>query len=465
MTVNMYYKCKICGCVCNLKYQMGYAKKHPIRYKCICGVSIRGIYEEGRGFSFENAEFVEEQMPKFVVYCSGEFFTIPPFLVESFEETFATVPPPFILATQLLEYEDYRKEFSHILFYRDERHVYVRALNELYVAKNYEKLKEVIRERFDPDEDIFPLNNKADLIRATTMINQFQFLNHDGIDRTPKTTIWIKKAFTKHISASHDFLAFIKNEDILETWKRQIHDISDQVYEKVDLLMPAVSIDFVKKNEIIDISHFAITTTSFEEIKQLYVDLYELIGRILVLAIGLDNVIQRDDYNAIRIVPSINVTNMTEVMKMRNKGNIIKLIDDTAPLEALICKSLNSDIRNSIGHYSYVSNEIADSFGQIIEFKDSNNKDKSETRTLLQICHDIWQMYKTLGIFNEIIHHLEMKLLAEEGIFPSFLTDRLIFNKLVHNKASKKVYPNDPCPCGSGLKYKKCCGKAISLNE
>ncbi|MEQ2575744.1 SEC-C metal-binding domain-containing protein [Mediterraneibacter faecis] len=23
----------------------------------------------------------------------------------------------------------------------------------------------------------------------------------------------------------------------------------------------------------------------------------------------------------------------------------------------------------------------------------------------------------------------------------------------------KKVYPNDHCPCGSGKKYKKCCGR------
>lgn len=23
----------------------------------------------------------------------------------------------------------------------------------------------------------------------------------------------------------------------------------------------------------------------------------------------------------------------------------------------------------------------------------------------------------------------------------------------------KEIYPNDPCPCGSGKKYKKCCGK------
>jgi preprotein translocase subunit SecA len=26
-------------------------------------------------------------------------------------------------------------------------------------------------------------------------------------------------------------------------------------------------------------------------------------------------------------------------------------------------------------------------------------------------------------------------------------------------KAGKKVSRNDPCPCGSGKKYKKCCGK------
>ncbi len=27
-------------------------------------------------------------------------------------------------------------------------------------------------------------------------------------------------------------------------------------------------------------------------------------------------------------------------------------------------------------------------------------------------------------------------------------------------RADKKVFPNDPCPCGSGLKYKQCCGRS-----
>ena len=26
-------------------------------------------------------------------------------------------------------------------------------------------------------------------------------------------------------------------------------------------------------------------------------------------------------------------------------------------------------------------------------------------------------------------------------------------------RAEQKVYPNDPCPCGSGKKYKQCCGR------
>lgn len=37
-------------------------------------------------------------------------------------------------------------------------------------------------------------------------------------------------------------------------------------------------------------------------------------------------------------------------------------------------------------------------------------------------------------------------------IFPRGLNEESI-------RVEKKIYPNDPCPCGSGKKYKKCCGK------
>ena len=36
-----------------------------------------------------------------------------------------------------------------------------------------------------------------------------------------------------------------------------------------------------------------------------------------------------------------------------------------------------------------------------------------------------------------------------------------------HNiqRKTSKVGPNDPCPCGSGKKYKKCCGAGQNTNE
>ena len=35
----------------------------------------------------------------------------------------------------------------------------------------------------------------------------------------------------------------------------------------------------------------------------------------------------------------------------------------------------------------------------------------------------------------------------------------------VRKSESEKVGRNDPCPCGSGLKYKKCCGKNMADGE
>ena len=33
--------------------------------------------------------------------------------------------------------------------------------------------------------------------------------------------------------------------------------------------------------------------------------------------------------------------------------------------------------------------------------------------------------------------------------------------KAPKKRETQKVYPNDPCPCGSGKKYKQCCGRKV----
>ena len=43
--------------------------------------------------------------------------------------------------------------------------------------------------------------------------------------------------------------------------------------------------------------------------------------------------------------------------------------------------------------------------------------------------------------------------------------DKPAKKKPVVKKAAEKVGRNDPCPCGSGKKYKKCCGAADGADD
>ena len=47
-------------------------------------------------------------------------------------------------------------------------------------------------------------------------------------------------------------------------------------------------------------------------------------------------------------------------------------------------------------------------------------------------------------------------ILTEDPIRATVLKEEKNVNQTV-NRTLKKIYPNDPCPCGSGKKYKKCC--------
>ena len=62
--------------------------------------------------------------------------------------------------------------------------------------------------------------------------------------------------------------------------------------------------------------------------------------------------------------------------------------------------------------------------------------------------------------FNEVQKRLLKSSIARKKAEIERLTkekDRLF--------CGHKVYPNDPCPCGSGKKYKKCCGRPPKVGD
>lgn len=453
MQANYFYKCNICGAICNLKYQVGFLHKHPIRFKCNCGITIKGEFSDSNGIALENATETTSTSADYIVHCSGEFLTPK---MHNTSKNYPMGLTSFILATSMMEnYEEFQKVFSSLINYRESRAIHVSAMNELYDAHNTEMLYKLIRTKFDPTERAFPLNNEADIIRAVSAINQFQFLGYDN------NTNLVKELFVschkKNTNECIKYYNYLASLDELENWKHKTRLLCEQFYSKVDLLLPAIGVDYYKDKSLILNGDFEITTTSFEDIKQLYVDLYELIASLLIIPIGLDNIILRGDFNKIKTVQGLNVKSLQDIPAMRNKGNIIKLLESDAPFQSLLCKCLNADIRNAIGHFSYHNEEVASKKGQSIRFYDPKNKDDILELSLVEICYDIWCMYKSLAVFNELIHNIELQIFIKEtGILPSYSTDKALFNRL-KTSTPKKIYPNEPCPCGSGLKYKKCC--------
>lgn len=90
--------------------------------------------------------------------------------------------------------------------------------------------------------------------------------------------------------------------------------------------------------------------------------------------------------------------------------------------------------------------------------KEKNPIDTMEADTRVSLAFDKELLYKNMvGAGADWLYGLE----EWEAIFDEE-TRKALYKEQKSSATIVKgdrVYPNDPCPCGSGKKYKKCCGK------
>ena len=62
---------------------------------------------------------------------------------------------------------------------------------------------------------------------------------------------------------------------------------------------------------------------------------------------------------------------------------------------------------------------------------------------------------------NRITELLRREIARKETNAASYEAEIRRLTRIKHRMENnnRKIYPNDPCPCGSGKKYKKCCGR------
>lgn len=84
--------------------------------------------------------------------------------------------------------------------------------------------------------------------------------------------------------------------------------------------------------------------------------------------------------------------------------------------------------------------------------------EEMEEDTEVQLGFDKARLYKNMVAAEaDWLYHLEeWNDIFDEGTQKALYKEQKSSTTIVKDK---KIYPNDPCPCGSGKKYKKCCGR------
>lgn len=114
--------------------------------------------------------------------------------------------------------------------------------------------------------------------------------------------------------------------------------------------------------------------------------------------------------------------------------------------------------------------ELAEKYGLTLEYmagfldgiqtslKEPNPIETMEADTVVSLAFDTEKLYKNMVAAEaDWLYNLpQWDAIYDEEKRKEFYLEQKKSGTIVKEQ---KIYPNDPCPCGSGKKYKKCCGR------
>jgi len=150
-----------------------------------------------------------------------------------------------------------------------------------------------------------------------------------------------------------------------------------------------------------------------------------------------------------------------------NKGDLQRMWTSYFRQETEIYKQLlanpDEEVKGSV-------KELADKYGVDIlimtgfldgindSLKEANPIEEMEEDTVVSLAFDKTSLYKNMVAAGaDWLYGLsEWEAIFDEETRKALYKEQKSSTTVVK---PEKIYPNDPCPCGSGKKYKKCCGK------
>ncbi len=407
MTHNIFVKCDVCGSILDLKWQVGFLPKSNFIVSCgKCKSTIKGtLYTNNVDISLNydivNAKEIKADfMCDFIVPISGELIT-----EKMRKGTEQFKPTPFMNLVSLIgpnNFAIYQKRFlTGINIIENQKNMYDR-LNELYFNKNFNYLKQELKQKLNIKmkkedlKEIIEQKYKNDIRFLISFTNIKKYLNHR--EKIFKNINKIKGA---NKIEYEKLLKFLSSD--IDKFEKKLNETLNIFLNHYNSFIPILLLEYVDKNKIEEvINEYAITTVNFEEVRSLYLRIYENIIQVVEVIVGLNNIMYRGDYKELdnTIIPNKNTIDQ---YKELSKGNKIKYTLTNEIFNSIL-PQFDKDIRNAIGHEDIEY----DIFEQKMTYKDGESY-------LIEYVYNIWECYEPCLLLYEIILGTKLDILKLEN--------------------------------------------------
>jgi len=435
-----------------VRLQVGWLEQHPIVIACgKCGVSLSGKVDIGQiqlglRFEFDNADILNtDEKSDYIIECSGEFPTSKQ-CVE--EQSLGYAITPFIKNMSRMSDDGYEKFTNNIqaLIRTADRWKDFKRIIDLAQNGNREYLLQEIRKVFP--ENIMPCRNEFDIMRAIHMVEVHGFLTPLRGDLLEDLSFSsdILKLNIKELTRLVDYLNTHDGYGLVDL-QSLIYKVLDDFIKNYQSLIPAFSIQFYQEVAI-DYDVEGSSTSDFNSVKQFYLDAYEALGNLMILPVALNNIKYRGSFESVQPIKK-KIKNLDDFIAA-TKGTRYHFCNSNEIYVEKLNVQVNSKLRNAIGHNDVEYNTITQ---QITYIPNPRDRSKQQTKYLLEFENEAIHLVQAIIVISEYLYRLREIDLMNQGHTPII--------PHVPTKTQIKIGRNDPCPCGSGKKYKKCClGKA-----
>ena len=302
----------------------------------------------------------------------------------------------------------------------------------------------------DPGESRFYISFEDDLMRLFGSETRMKY----AVSLTPEGVPIEAKLITSVIESAQKRLESVNFErrknvlmydDVMNQQRKQIYDQRNEILNDND--MRGKIMDMIEQTVEEAAARCTVSDDKsewgFDELRSKYRGIIVSDGDFRYTPEELENVKPEDVVNEMRERAMARYAEQEKIFgdNMREIERVVLL----TTIDRLWMDHIDAmaDVRDGIGMQAYAQRNpvtefklvSSDAFDDMIE-----DIRESTVRTILGIRP-----------------RTQIKRTEDREMSTSAGTDRTVKKKPVVKK--QKVGPNDPCPCGSGLKYKKCCGK------